>query len=149
MSFTSDQLLSVEYFSDAVNLLDEHHMLTDTDRKNLNGFGHLSGQYDCKKWLLHIPFLIIEYSFEPGIDGKPFSEIHLVTVTHQKWRMRDSSKGIHTQLIQIHEQRTAENHPYPFNNVWVPRGLSVNAYNYTSVHGLDIAAKTYSLDFGT
>lgn len=149
MSFTSDQLLSVEYFSDAVNLLEENSMLTDSDRKILTGFGHLPGQFDCKRRLLHIPFLILEYSFEPGIDGKPFSEIYLITVTHQKWRMRDSSKGIHTQLVQIHEQRVTEQHPYPFNNVWVARGLIVNEYTYTSAHGTDIEAKTYSLDFGT
>jgi hypothetical protein len=142
---TLDDLRSIEFFGEAVTLLREYDMLSTEDMEEITGFGHMPGA--MKPTLVDIPFMIVQYSFQPGVDGKPFSELYLITTTHEKWRMRDSSKGIHSQLRQLHTDRVASGHPFPFNGVYVSKGLTFEEYPYTDGTGNTTMSRTYSLSY--
>jgi hypothetical protein len=136
-------LQDINTFGDAVIACEHHGLLTPDQARELTGFGLLPG--DHKKYLVGVPFLIIGFEFKPGKDNSSFVECLIVTTHNSKYTLRDSSKGIHEQLLALHKQRLSANHPNPNAAYYARKGLTFMDHSYTGLSGEPTKSRTYYL----
>lgn len=99
--FTDEQYRNVESFQDALNLV-QSSMGAAIDASDLgNGFALLAT--DQKQQLVGVPFIIMDYTFNPSSKSKngEFATAHVVTETGNKYILNDGSTGIYQQLKNL------------------------------------------------
>lgn len=136
-------LKEISTFNDAVRELWSLQVLSDEQYAQLSGFGLLPG--NRKQELVGVPFLIIQFEFKTGKNESSFVECHLITTNDERHILRDSSRGIHEQLRQIHSDRVASGHPSPNLGVYVRKGLTFRDNPYSSPTGEQMTTRTYFL----
>lgn len=147
-SFQPSDLREIEYFADAVALLEEAKVLTEDTLSKLTGFTRLPG--GSKHELENVPFLILEYRFRTGsVSQEKYADILLVTLNTpvRKLILRDSSLGICQQLKDLLAERKTNNHPAPHYGVWVAKGLRSEEVEFTDYDTGEVKRpRTYYLD---
>lgn len=136
-------LKEISTFNDAVNKLWSLEVLSDEQYAQLSGFGLLPG--NRKHELVGVPFLIIKFEFKTGKNESSFVECHIITTNDARHILRDSSRGIHEQLRQIHQDRVNSGHPKPNYGVYARKGLTYRDNPYESPSGEKLTTRTYFL----
>lgn len=138
---TPAELKSMTTFDDAVERMDSFGVFTLDQYHELTGFGILPGT--MKSVLVGVPFLIVQYQFRVGKYDSSFVECHIITTQNNRYFMRDSSRGIHEQLRQIHRDRVAQDHPAPEHGVYARKGLDFRDNPYETPDGVKLTSRTY------
>jgi hypothetical protein len=136
-------LTYIDSFHEAVSQLRSIGAFTAEQNEQLTGFGLLPG--NRKQELVGVPFLIIQYEFKAGKNDSSFVECYIVTTNDERHIMRDSSRGIHEQLLELLNDRIESGHPVPNCGVYVRKGLTYRDNPYTSPSGEQLTTRTYFL----
>jgi len=99
---------------------------------------------DDKRRLIGVPFVALEWRFNPGKFGT-FVSVAIVTETGDKLILNDGSSGIREQLEMVTQQRINKGHPHPQAALAVKGGLRVSDYDYDDGAGHMIPASTFYL----
>jgi len=123
---SKNQLMDIETFADAIDVLTE---IKAFEPDEANPFPLMPAEY--KERLVGIPFIIVEATLQPGLDGSEFYEIALVTYDNVCVTIRDSSRGIFNQLKRMIAARTEKGRPHPQCGFYVRKGLRYTSTPFT------------------
>lgn len=137
------QLRRIQTFTDAARQLHQHGVFNGVQYDELTGFGLLPGAN--KEQLLGVPFLIVQFEFKTGIHDSSYVDCHIITTNDERYILRDSSRGIHSQLRSLVRERVLSDHPHPFMGVYARKGLSYKVNAYELPDGSKGTSKTYYL----
>jgi hypothetical protein len=148
MNFSPEDLRDIIVLADAVDLLQNHGLVTKEWTQEITGFGFRPADY--KEQLIDLPFLIVEVTLRPGDDNSTYVELAIIDILNRKATFRDSSRGIHSQILTLlHDRQRADGTPLtePLHGIWVRRGLRFKEYPFTNRGtGETVMTRTYELD---
>jgi hypothetical protein len=141
---SASDLRQIHNFTDAINTLYDLGAIGPEQWEKMTGFGVLPG--DRKKFLVGVPFVILQFEFKVGKLDSSFVDLHVVTTTDERMIVRDSSRGIHEQLKEILNDRSRTGHPHPNLGIYVRKGLSFRENPYEAPDGTKSTSITYYLN---
>lgn len=140
-----NKLKEILCYSDAIDLLEELGAIPENKTDEHTGFAVMPAEFKAK--LVGMPFMILECGIKDGIGGTHYAEIILVTVNDIKAKIRDSSKGIYEQIIELLTERISAGNTKPALGIWVRKGLKYKDYPYSDLStGTVSMSRTYYLD---
>lgn len=126
IKFSDESLRNITNFSDAMALLDATAIEAESFDAYGTGFKVIKEHEKAR--LVGVPFVILEWHFNPGAYESEFASLTVVTQQGEKLIINDGGAGIPKQLRSVTEQRIKRQHPTPQNGLGCKAGLSKSDY---------------------